>query len=172
MASVRERRLSAEFESVTRLIASSGSTIELASTSGRPPVQYVLTYRCPGIVRLIGGQKADIKQSHSVQIDVPASYPGQPPIVRFLTPIFHPHVWSATNLVCIGKWTISEQLDQLLLRIGALIQYDPQYFDFKSPANTTAAEWAARNMRLFPLGSVTFKRTHDVGPAIDWKELK
>lgn len=172
MASVRDRRLTADFESVTRLLAGSGSAIELASTSGRPPVQYVLTYRCPGILRLVDGQKTEITQSHSVQIDLPAAYPAQAPTVRFLTPIFHPHVWPQTNLVCIGRWTISEQLDQLLLRIGALIQYDPQYFDFKSPANRAAAEWAARSMRLFPLGSITFKRENDTGQTIDWKELK
>ena len=172
MSSVRERRLAADHERIKELSAASGSALEIVSATGRPPSQYVLTYRCPGLARLLSGRKPEIAQLHSVQIDLPAGYPIQGPLVRFLTPIFHPHVFPNTNLVCIGTWTINEQLDQLVLRIGALIQGDPQYLNFSSPANHVAADWTKANMRALPFGTVTFKQAQGVRFAIDWKELK
>jgi ubiquitin-protein ligase len=169
MASVRDRRLTADFDKIQALVRDSGRTVRLESSSGRPPDQYVLGYQCRGISAL--ASEPSFREAHSVQIQLPATYPVHAPTVRFLSPIVHPHIFAGTNIVCIGGWTINEQLDQLVLRIGAIIQWDPQYFNFGSPANQAAAEWAKRNQRRLPLGAVTFKGGSRKTSGVEWKEL-
>ena len=172
MISVRDRRLQADYEKVRRLAQESGGALVLESTKGKPPDQYIIKYLCRGLASLGPRNSATYSDTHSIQIDLPSIYPGQAPAVKFLKKIFHPHVYES-GLMCIGRWTINEQLDQLILRIGAIIQYDPQYINFQSPANRNAAEWAMQNMNMFPLGNITFKK--EIEPSkwsVEWTNLK
>jgi len=170
MSSVRSRRLAADHEKLAALAAASGGTIAIESSNGRPPDSYTLRYRCRGVAA-VAGDSPSYRDTHSLCLELPLGYPIQAPLVRFLTPIFHPHVFPGTHVVCIGTWTINEQLDQLVLRLGALIQYDPQYFNFASPANATAAEWARRHLRRFPVDSVTFRDAVRPDEPIAWRSL-
>jgi ubiquitin-protein ligase len=168
---VRHRRLQADLQMVQSLVSNSGGTLVIGGVSGNPPESYVMQYRCKGIERIDQGHPV-YREIHRVQIDLAASYPAQQPKDTMLTPIFHPHVFTH-NLICLGKrWTPAEYLDSLVLRIGAIIQYDPQYFDFNSPANTAAAAWARQNMRLFPIGRCNFKVVQRPTGAISWTNIK
>jgi ubiquitin-protein ligase len=156
MSSVRQRRLNEDYRMVTELIAASGSTLSIKESRGSPPETYLLNYRCKGIER-VECDTPVYRNEHRVCIELPAVYPAQQPVATMLTPIFHPHVFP-TSVICLGRrWTPAEYLDSLILRIGAIIQYDPQYFDFSSPANRDAASWAQRHMRLFPVGRCSFR---------------
>jgi hypothetical protein len=62
-------------------------------------------------------------------------------------------------------------LDQLVLRIGSIVQYEPQYFNFNSPANPVAAAWAHANLRLFPLGHCKFRDAAEAQVAVQWTDL-
>jgi ubiquitin-protein ligase len=168
---VRHRRLTADFQMVQTLASNSGGTLAIERVAGDPPERYIVVYRCKGIERLEGTRPV-YRDVHRVQIDLSASYPAQKPAAAMLTPLFHPHVF-ANNVICLGaKWTVAEYLDSLILRIGSIIQYDPQYFDFNSPANKTAATWAQQNMRLFPIGRCTFKLPRQASGTISWTNIK
>ena len=169
---VRQRRLTSDFEMVRALASNSAGTIAIDRVSGNPPERYVITYRCRGVERLDGSSRPVYRDVHTVQIDLSAAYPGQKPMASMLTPIFHPHIWT-NNVICLGKrWTPAEYLDSLVLRIGAIIQFDPQYFDFGSPANSVAATWARQNMRLFPVGKCNFKASQQSTGTISWTTIK
>lgn len=172
MSSVRQRRLGEDFRMVTELVAASGVALTIIETRGTPPETYVLKYQCRGIER-IDRDAPVYRIEHRVRIELPAAYPAQQPVAIMLTPIFHPHVFS-TSIICLGKrWTPAEYLDSLILRIGAIIQYDPQYFDFLSPANREAASWAQGHMRLFPVGRCNFReaRSGSSGEML-WTNIK
>lgn len=168
---VRTRRLHADLQMVQSLVSNSGGTLTIERVSGNPPEGYVMVYRCRGIERIDGGRPV-YRDIHRVQIELGASYPAQQPRAIMLTPIFHPHVFP-NSVVCLGsRWTLAEYLDSLILRIGAIIQYDPQYFDFNSPANSSAATWARQNMRSFPVGTCSFKVAQPSMGTISWTNIK
>jgi ubiquitin-protein ligase len=168
---VRHRRLTSDLQMVQTLASNSGDTLAIESVAGDPPERYIMRYRCKGIERLDGSRPV-YRDTHRVQIDLSASYPAQQPSAAMLTPIFHPHIWT-NNVICLGKrWTPAEYLDSLVLRIGSIIQYDPQYFDFGSPANSAAAVWAQQNMRLFPVGRCNFKVSQQSTGTISWTNIK
>jgi ubiquitin-protein ligase len=170
VSDVRDRRLSADYAKVRMLTERSGGRLVIESTRGHPPHVYALIYHCRGIEALRGDQPS-YRREHRVQFLLPAAYPGDRPAVKVLTAVVHPHVFEYSNDVCIGAWRISEHLDQLVLRIGAILQWDPQYFDFRSPANHAAATWARSHMHLFPLDTMTFTRSARPPDPIEWRDL-
>lgn len=168
---VRDRRLASDYEKLQAVVNNSGDSLVIESVTGKPPSDYVIGYRCKGIEGLHRGTPV-FSDYHRVQIHLPAAYPSAAgrPVAQLLTPMYHPHVFS-NNVVCLGAMTINEYLDALVMRIGAIIQYDPQYFDFNSPANRDAADWAKRNMRLFPVGSCTFRAPTRTAARVVWNDL-
>lgn len=161
----------ADLQMVQSLVSNSGGTLTIERVSGNPPEGYVIAYRCRGIERINGGRPV-YRDVHRVQIELAASYPAQQPRATMLTPIFHPHVFP-NDVICLGRrWTPAEYLDNLILRIGAIIQYDPQYFDFNSPANSSATTWAQQNMRSFPIGTCNFKTGQSPAGTIAWTSIK
>ena len=172
MRSVRERRLESDYGKVQDLVRNSAGAVSIENTVGAPPHTYTITVRCRGIERLNGNVPV-FRDRHTFKIQLPAAYPSPAgrPVVAFSTPVFHPHVFS-NQMVCLGATAVGEYLDSLILRIGALIQYEPQYFDFNSPANREAAEWARRNLRLFPLDRCTFKASAASTSVVTWTDIK
>lgn len=167
-ASILTRRLTSDYQKVLDLVASSGGTVEMVSARGNPPNDYTVVYHCRGLTNLSGSMPV-YGEHHKVRLQLTANYPREKPVVTMLTPMFHPHVF--TNLtVCIGTWIINESLDNLLLRLGAIIQYHPDYFNFSSPANPLAANWAKLNLGLFPLGQCNFKGLPGNG-GVQWTNL-
>ena len=167
---VRQRRLTADHQRLKALVESSGGTLSIESAAGDPPEVYVLLYKCRGIERL-NSDAPVYRDSHRVQIRLPAIYPALQPLCTMLTPLYHPHVWQ-NNMVCLGKsWRPAEYLDLLALRLGAIIQCEPQYFDFEHPANREAAEWTRQHMSLFPLDTCKFWVPPDPMAQIQWTEM-
>lgn len=168
---VRQRRLESDHARVTALARDSGGTVVVESTHGAPPVEYRVTLVCRGLERFEGG-RAHARTRHTVVIRLPDGYPSPaaPPQVRFVTPVSNPHVYS-NGVVCLGGWLMNEHLDQLVLRLGALIQYDPQALNLSSPANGAAAEWAHRHVSSLPLGRETFKAAAREREEVTWRAL-
>ncbi|MCA2685278.1 MAG: hypothetical protein IM504_01415 [Microcystis sp. M038S2] len=153
---VRETRLTNDLRQVSELIANSGGSLKLISKTGNPPYEYVIEYRCKGI-ETVNGNNPVYRNTHQVKIILGTNYPREKPDAKFLTPIFHPNVFSNQN-VCLGNyWTPGETVTELILRIGKIIQYSKDVLNLKSPANGTAKTWASNNMSRFPVDTQTLK---------------
>ena len=99
---IRERRLAQELTRMERLRQQS-TLIDFAA-KGDPPDDYLVTYKCIGMVN------ADQKGSeHVARIYLHAEYPRRPPEVSFLTPIFHPNIAAPLQMV-----PVQAQIHQLL----------------------------------------------------------
>ena len=179
MADARDLRLQADYEHLKDLARQSGGAIKIESTFGRPPDQYVLVVNCRSI-QAIDKDKPIYRDSHQIRITLPARYPAPsaPPLVEMLTPIFHPHVYP-NQTVCIGSWSTAEYLEDFVMRMGALLQFDRQYINMKDPANPEAMSWVMRNLLLLPTDNMTFLAESPSPPStpsaqeglLDWKEI-
>lgn len=162
------KRLLTDYQKVKALASSSGGSLIIRSTSGNPPSTYDLEFRCPSLVLGETGVP-EIRMNHTVRIFLGADYPMSMPTAVMLTPIFNPHIY-ANNRFCLGtRWRPNETLDSLIMKIGAILQYDPKVLDFKSLANHRAGEWAKRNLAKLPIGRVSFKAAQTAKPRIEWK---
>jgi ubiquitin-protein ligase len=150
MSTVRERRLRSDGERLNAYIAQNRSQVAIEQARGTPAETFILSFKVPSIVRVEQG-KPVVREQHRMKVELPADYPALPPLVTVLDPIFHPHVWPRNNVVCLGSWTITESLDQLVTRLHSMLVYQPAQLNWKSVANNEAAVWASRNTHLFPL---------------------
>ncbi len=67
---------------------------------------------------------------------------------------------------------MSERLEDLVVRIGRLIQYDPELIDRASPANCDAMKLAENRWSQLPFGREKFLPKEAKGPEVKivWKE--
>jgi ubiquitin-protein ligase len=150
---VRERRLQSDYAAARAVCMASRQRIVIEECLGDPPEVYHLLYHCLGVARLDPNTNSPVfAEQHRVFVQFPAQYPAQPPLLRILSPVVHPHVWS-NGTVCLGAWRPTEKLDSLLQRIGDILTYA---LNWRSVANDEAAAWARQNLDLFPLDSPLF----------------
>ena len=167
MQSARDRRLQADAAKVRHLVDESGNTLRLVSISGAPPTRYVIEYHCRSFGLGSDGQPTE-RMQHQVEITLGANYPFEMPSARMLTPVFNPHVYT-NQAICLGhRWMPNEALDTLVLKIGALLQFDPMVLDFNSLANQAAGRWARDNRGRLPLDHVTFHAPKRPRERIQW----
>ena len=167
---IREKRLENDFKELSQLVNNSGGTLAIVSTQGKPVEVYTIEYRCKGIESLQNNQPV-YRTTHSVEITLGNNYPREKPNAKFITDIFHPNVFKNKN-VCLGSyWTMAENLSELVIRIGKIIQYSKDVLNLKSPANSEAEDWAENNMQLFPVDTQTFKATKKPTSTIVWNDF-
>jgi ubiquitin-protein ligase len=143
----KEIRMKNDYEEMLRL--KSDSSIIDFNAFGKPPSQYALVFHCPGI-RIDDSGKPVIIQEHHCQILLGAQYPSQPPDVTWLTPIFHPNI--KLQAVChSGQWAPSWSLAEFVSELADMARYVK--YNLQSPLDSKAAEWAKRNLHMFPLDS-------------------
>jgi hypothetical protein len=157
MANARDLRLQSDNEHLLALAKGSGGTLVVESAQGRPPDHYVLLFLCRSIECLKNGRPV-YRNRHRVEIKLPSKYPAPfaAPVVKMLTPLWHPHVYK-NLVVCMGDWQTSEYLDDFVLRLGALLQFEKEFFDVRDPANEEAIDWARKHLMLFPTDTCTFQ---------------
>lgn len=152
--STRSDRLSNDFRALQKLCAFNEPVkIKMLEDSSPPDYYRIQLSNCKGIESLVVGIPK-YRTVHMLEISTfPANYsdPGQLPIVKLLTPIFHPNVYSDGRF-CFQGHDISmttHPLDILVKRVVEMVQYENMRFG--SPANTDALDWVNRNLSLFPL---------------------
>ncbi|EFX02562.1 ubiquitin conjugating enzyme [Grosmannia clavigera kw1407] len=93
-----------------------------------------------------------------LQIDVPATYPLQPPAVRFMTPILHANVHPTTGAVCLdllqaSAWTpamgVAACVRAVRLLLGAPGADSPLNIDLAALLRAGDTDAAARLVRLW-----------------------
>ncbi len=167
----RRERLANDHAGLVKLARESGGTVEVLEAEGTPPTRHRVRLRCRGPFA-----PCQVVEAHTIEIVAGAEYPLRPPEARFVTPIFNPHV-HPDGRICLGTKTgLSERLEDLVVRIGGLIQYDPALIDPKSPANWTALAYFQAIRTTLPFGRETFRRERErpapAAPALVWKERR
>lgn len=117
------------------------------------PDRYEVTFRYTSFVSLSPGEPEPRKaDTHRVEIILGAAYPRHAPLVRWLTPIFHPNIRQLSppdpqrgdGLVCLGvlqdRYLPGSGLARLVRMLAEMIQW--RNFDASNPFNEDAARWA------------------------------
>lgn len=147
---IRQRRLKRDYEKVIEEMGGS-AYVKVSVVSGDPPDHYCVTYRLAGLTWDGSSNTAQPISEHVVDIFLPVNYPKQAPRCVMRTPIWHPNIG---DYVCIGDyWSAGVTLVDIIAHIGDMIQY--KSYNLKSPVNKSAALWAQRNERSFPVGNLT-----------------
>src|SRR5947209_20159215 len=129
----------------------------IALTHGEPPDRYVFQFTCRGIAA-IDNDKPIYSTDHQVSVILTETYPTTAPLMEWLTPIFHPNIRADGQAVCIGSWYPAKTLDQLVLMLGAMIQY--QNYASHDPLNLEASLWAMTHKELFPVDDRSLLQPH------------
>ncbi|KAL1130879.1 hypothetical protein AAG570_012120, partial [Ranatra chinensis] len=84
-----------------------------------------------------------------LEIKIPETYPFNPPIVRFITKIWHPNISSVTGAICLDilkdQWAAAMTLRTVLLSLQALMA-SPEPDD---PQDAVVAKQYKENQELF-----------------------
>ncbi len=143
----RIRRLSADFEQVTRAF-NENPFVQVIATEGDPAEKYTLEFHVRGLVESDETNHVLPKGMHRAEVFLPLDYPRRPPFARMITPVFHPNI--DPQKICIGDhWSAGQSLAQLIARIAEMICF--QTYNVKSPLNAKAAAWAEQNVARLPL---------------------
>lgn len=90
-------------------------------------------------------------------IDFTEKYPHEPPRVRFITPIFHPNVYSSGD-ICLDilqdKWSPVYDISSILLSIQSMLT-DPNP---NSPANAKAASLFLNDRQAYEEEVLTLRK--------------
>jgi ubiquitin-protein ligase len=148
----RERRLLSDLRQMEELAR--GDEIAFRA-EGTLPEKYEVMFSVRGLARDSDGQLA-LRGLHRCALYLHLDYPRRPPVVAWLTPVFHPNLLppSRNGGVCIGSWSAAESLADLCLRLRDLVSY--RSLNFHDALDAEAGAWAER---------------HDVQPGTDLELL-
>lgn len=142
IASARVKRELREFQSKGNKSGISGITLELED--GANLMKLKGTIDGPPDTPYQGGQ-------YNLTIEIPSTYPFNPPRVKFVTPLWHPNVSSVTGAICLdilaSRWAAAMTLRTVLLSIQALLESpepdDPQDAVVAAQYNSNRRMWEA-----------------------------
>lgn len=112
-------------------------------TEGSPPETYHLMFNVAGLA--VKDDHLVLRRVHRCTAYLHRDYPRRPPLIVWLTPVFHPNLLGPERNggVCIGSWSASESLADLTVRIIGLLSLSS--FNLNDALNTDAAQWFRDN---------------------------
>jgi ubiquitin-protein ligase len=148
----RAGRLRTDLEGMERL---RGPVIDFDTDGSSPPERYKVRFRLQSLLGVNGDDPIYTTPGHvhEIEIRLSAGYPkylSNDDVTFVTTPIFHPHVFT-DGRVCIGGYRPSESLDHFVLRMARFIQWQPDYMNINSPANSAAMSFFNAHRTLFPV---------------------
>lgn len=148
-SSPRLRRLHADLAAVRELVRV--SDFISFTRQGNPPDRYVVTYTCRGLAWDAQQHGPVVVERHEAEFYLHRDYPRRPPQIVWRTPIFHPNILSGREggTACIGGWTPSESLADLVLRVGQMVQF--QSYNPDDVLNREAAAWVETHVASLPV---------------------
>lgn len=110
---------------------------------GNPPETYHLMINTTGLALGATGEIA-LRRVHRCTMYLHIEYPRRPPVVTWLTPILHPNILppERNGGVCLGFWSASESLADLVTRLIDLVRY--RSFNADDALDKSAAAWVKR----------------------------
>ncbi|HOW43501.1 MAG TPA: ubiquitin-conjugating enzyme E2 [Candidatus Omnitrophota bacterium] len=162
-----------DIEKLRQLQKQMSTVLEILLVEGNPPNRVELKIKLPTAVDKNYPQ--NVSNVSTISIQLPSNYPIQEPAVTFRSSIWNPNVYPSGKL-CIGKWTITENLELLVKRIIQVIVLDPAIINVGSPANGEAAQWYSsahrKNPALFPTLRVENLFKSEQKRTITWRSIK
>jgi len=106
---------------------------------GNPPEAYHLMLHAPGVS--VREKVLARRETHRCDVYLHRDYPRRPPVVVWATPVFHPNLLGPDRNggVCIGSWSASEGLGDLVERLIGLVSWRSVNPD--DPLDRDAAAW-------------------------------
>lgn len=109
------------------------------------PDCYLVTFNYPSFTELWPNEPEPRRaDTHQVEIILGADYPRRAPLVRWLTPIFHPNIRSSDGAVCLGvlqqRFLPGLGLARLVHMLAEMVQW--RNFDAFNAFNREASIWA------------------------------
>ena len=137
----RDRRLLSDLRQMEAL---AGNGDVAFRTEGTPPDLYHVMLTGAGLA-LGEGNRLSVRELHRCDAYLHRDYPRRPPVVTWLTPIFHPNILGPDRNggVCIGSWSAAEGLADLIVRLRDLATY--RAFNADDALNSRAADWLIEN---------------------------
>lgn len=164
--SPRDRRLMSDLWQMEELASTGGFSFR---TQGSPPDTYHLMLNESGIALGSDGRLA-VRGLHRFDAYLHREYPRRPPIITWLTPIFHPNILGPERNggVCIGSWSAAESLADLCLRLRDLVAY--RSVNAADALNREAGEWALchevhAGANVVELAALALERDFDIALA-------
>jgi hypothetical protein len=113
-------------------------------TEGTPPDFYHVMITGAGLA-LDAEHRLAVRDLHRCDAYLHRDYPRRPPVITWLTPIFHPNILGPDRNggVCIGSWSAAEGLADLIVRLRNLVTY--RAFNADDALNPRAASWVVEN---------------------------
>jgi hypothetical protein len=147
VSSGRLARLYNDYDGMTGLHGRNG-LIYVIAADGDPPERYVVGFRCRGVAEIDANDRPVVRDEHRVEMILTADYPRIRPIMRWLTPIFHPN-FDNRGGVCIEGWYPQQTLSELCQALAEMVQY--KNYNTTSPLNLDASMWAMRHRDELPI---------------------
>lgn len=115
---------------------------------GDPPERYEILIDTPGLAARADGV-VTVRHIHRCEVYLHEEYPRRPPVITWLTPILHPNILppSRNGGVCLGPWSASESLADVVRRLVDLVSY--RAFNTNDALDRQAAAWV-RERALVP----------------------
>jgi ubiquitin-protein ligase len=158
--SIRFEVLEAHYNDLQRLTARN-SFIQIQPVEadpGWPPVKYIITFSCLGVVGVLDNGMPKVGREHKVLLQLSKDEPHRDPVILWLTEIWHPNIDpDEPRNVCYNSsqtWFGSKPLSDLVQSLAEMATYQ-RYFAKNEPPfpqNREAAEWV-RNIAE-PMGWV------------------
>jgi ubiquitin-protein ligase len=149
----RDRRLLSDLRQMEALAAQG----EIAfRAEGSPPEGYEVMFSVPGLALNSEGHLV-VRRLHRCRFYLHRDYPRRPPVITWLTPVFHPNLLppQRNGGVCIGSWSAAESLADLCVRLRDLVSY--RAFNSRDALDKEAGYWVEQ---------------HGIEPGSDLESLK
>lgn len=136
--SPRARRLQADLAGLRQLAGRGGLSFRCENS---PPDRYEVMFHVAGLALAEDGAPM-VRRMHRCAIYLHLDYPRRPPVVTWLTPVFHPNILppERNGGVCLGRWSAGESLADVVDRLLDLVAY--RALNAEDPLDHDAARWA------------------------------
>lgn len=131
---------------------------------GCPVEEYIVTFKCRGIVGIKDNLKPIYGDLHQVKLTLGSEFPISPPYTRWLTPIWHPNIEHLEpHHACINNenWWPGCRVTDLVTTLGEMVQYKRYHAAWTRPwpLDVEAARWVETYAE--PNGIVSRKKPVD-----------